>query len=201
MYNILYICKLFTIYIYCIYWYVSFKQFIVHFHAVNLYCYGILLYIYFCNFSFTHNMFLSFTEIDLSKPGMSFLGSRVYTSSILLGTSAVLSKLIVTICAVLTHILPNTGCYQASAFSPYDEAEVASPACFLRVHMGMNPTMQFYTSPLGACHFAGNVFLFLHLAPSIFLHDSNQKFLWSPWWRPLPQMHFAAFSCSFPSTN
>lgn len=132
-------------------------------------------------------MFLRFTEIGLSNPGMLFLSYRVYTSSILLDTSAVLSKLIVTICEMLTHILPNTGCYQASAFSPSDEAEVASPACFLWVHMGMNHTRQFYASPLGACHFAWNVFLFLHLAPSIFLCDSNQKFLWNPGWPPYPK--------------
>lgn len=132
-------------------------------------------------------MFLRFTEIGFSNPGKLFLGFRVHTSSILLDTLAVFSKLIVTICELLTHILPNARCYQASAFSPSDEAEVASLACFLWVHKGMNHMMQFDASLLGACHFAWNVFLFLHLAPSIFLHDSNQKFLWNPWETPFPR--------------
>lgn len=59
-------------------------------------------------------------------PGVLFLDYRIYTSSILPDVSIVLSKLVVTIYGVLIHILLDTGCDQAFAFSEYGGAEVTS---------------------------------------------------------------------------
>lgn len=77
-------------------------------------------------------------------PGILFLYYRVNTSLILLDTSVVFSKSAVNIYGALIHSLINIGYYQAFAFSQYNGAELASPGCFLWVHMGMSHTMQFY---------------------------------------------------------
>lgn len=131
-------------------------------------------------------------------PGILLLDYRVYTSSVLPDTSAVLSKLLVTICEVLICILLNTGYYQAFAFSQYDGPGIASPGCCLWVHMGMSHMMQFYcfTSWCLPFHFAGNVLLFLHLATSIFPSWLKSRVSPKPLVVHLLQMHFAAFSLS-----
>lgn len=127
------------------------------------------------------------SEVGFSNPAMLFLGCRVYTSSILLDTPAVLSKLIVTIWELLTHILPNTRCYQASAFSPSDKAKVDPLLVFFRFTWVCTTRCNFMLLLLVLVILPGLFFLFLHLAPSIFLHDSNQKFPWNPWWPSYPK--------------
>ena len=132
-------------------------------------------------------------------PGILFLDYGVNTSSVLLDTSAVRSKLLVTICELLIRTLLNTGHYQVFAFSQCDRAGMASPGCCLWVHMGMSRTMQF-SCLVSWClpfHFAGNVFLFLHLATSIFPSWLKSRVSPKPLVAHLLQMHFAAFSFFF----
>lgn len=100
---------------------------------------------------------------------------------------------------VLSHILPDTTCYQAGfcLFSIWGWSGI--PCLFSLGSHGYEPHDAILCFSSWCLPFCLQCFLFLHLAPSIFLHDSNKKFLWNPWWHPLPQMHFASFSCSFPS--
>lgn len=77
-------------------------------------------------------------------PGILFLDYRVNTSLILLDTCVVFSELVVIVYGALIHSLINIGYYQAFAFSQYNGAELASPGCFLWLHMGVSHTMQFY---------------------------------------------------------